>query len=752
MQELIRSDVTSFPYSVAPAQSNFQIDSGALADIWKALWRQKGILVFFIFCGLAAGFLPEFVQTPVYRARTSLQLEGFNDNYLNLRDLSPSSPLVANASAEVYLQNQLKILQSETLARRVADSLHLGADTSAAHGISGFLTQLAGELGLPHHRRLSPEEIRTNRVLKGLTVRSSLQSQILEILYDSPDPVLAARIANAAASEYVAMNREARLKSVVDTTEWLVRETADLKVKVEKSGQELQAYARSSGLLFSLNQTQDTLSEQKAQQLQQALLSAQDDRAIKQSRYEAAKSNPNGLPDLVDEPQLRELQQKLATMRADLAQLQALYTPSHYKVLRLNAEIKDLEETTAKRREVLLGRIKSEFDTSVRVEQLFSSNYVQQTRKIQEQMEKTTRYGILKREFETTQQLYDSMLQKVKEAAVASALRTTNIRIIDPARAPALPYSPNLSLNCAIALAGSVLFGVGLIIVREQTDSSLKHAGDSRTLLNLRELGVIPAANPSDSERRHLRLVAGPPGNSSLDLATWQHGPDLMAESFRATTASILFYTTAPNALRVYVFTSAHAKEGKTTVLSNVGVALAETRRRVLLIDADLRRPRLHEIFDIANDRGLTDLLQDPTEAPDKRSLIGFVHHTHIPGVDVLPSGPGVARIAGLLHSPALPLLLSRLREEYDAVLIDTPPVREFSDARILGRVADSVILVVRAGQTRREDIRASWWQFVEDQTPIHGLILNAVDDHNESSRYSYYGTNRSAKARWTRD
>jgi capsular exopolysaccharide synthesis family protein len=432
-------------------------------------------------------------------------------------------------------------------------------------------------------------------------------------------------------------------------------------------------------------------------------------------------------------------------MKSELAQLKALYTPSHYKVLRLNAEVNELENTIAARRNTVISRIQSQFDTALRLEQLLAHDYMQQTHTIQAQMEKTTRYGILKREFEMTQQLYESMLQKVKEAAVASALRTTNIRVIDPARLPVEPYSPKLTLNCAIGFVGSILFGVALVIVKEQRDSSFRHSGDSRTLLNLRELGVIPAASVPPLRRRRLRLLAGEPDRFSLDLATWQHGPDLMAESFRGTTASILFYTSSAEALRSYVFTSAHAMEGKTTVLSNVGIALVETRRRVLLIDADLRRPRLHEIFDVPNDRGLTDLLQEPTQPVDKRSLAGFVHHTQVTGLDVLPSGPGVARIANVLHSSCLRALLARFRQEYDAVLIDTPPVKEFSDARILGRIADSVILVVRAGRTPLEDVRATWWQFLEDQTPVHGVILNALEAHRDASKYAYYPSDRNA-------
>src|SRR3954469_19296171 len=189
---------------LSPAQGVIESDSGKVSEIWAALSRRKLVLFLAAACGLVGGLVPELVQTPVYRARTSLQLEGFNENYLNLRDLSPNSPLVANASAEAYLQNQLKILQSETLARRVAQGLQLAPERSR-RAPSRLLSRVLERLGVPAQRRLSPEEARTTKVIKGTTVRSSLQSQILEVLFDSPDPALAAMVANAIASEYVAL-------------------------------------------------------------------------------------------------------------------------------------------------------------------------------------------------------------------------------------------------------------------------------------------------------------------------------------------------------------------------------------------------------------------------------------------------------------------------------------------------------------------------------------------------------------------
>ncbi|HLJ50420.1 MAG TPA: polysaccharide biosynthesis tyrosine autokinase [Bryobacteraceae bacterium] len=712
-------------------------DSAGIAEVMRILWRRKYIIAGLALIGVLAGLVPGLILTPTYRARTSLLLEGFNENYLNMRDITPVSPVVANASAEAYLQNQLKILQSETLAKRVIDKLSLKGKPQQP----GWIARLGGMMGLkPAAKSSSPEDDRIRQFLKSLSVRSSLQSQIVEILYDSHDPLVAAEIANTIASEYVTLNRESRWQSVQDATEWLSRQTADLKVKLEQSGQELQDYARSSGLLFTNDPNQGTPSEERMRQMQEALSRAQSDRAAKQSQYETAlNSTPETLPEVLDSAPLRQYQTSLVNMQRELAQLLAVYTPSYYKVQKLQADIANLQTTIAKERQNVMTRVKNEYQSAQRYEQLLSKSYGDQAHKVQEQSDKFTHYNMLKREYESTQQLYDSMLQKVKEAGMASALRATNIRLLDPARPPSDAYSPKNSLNCAIGLFAGLLFGVGLVIVREQSDLSVKRPGETR-LMNLRELGVIPSANEDPTLRGP--VLFGRQSNVPLELVTWHHGPGLLAESFRGALASILFSSGEADPPGVLVFTSVDSMEGKTTVLSNLGIALAETNRRVLLVDADLRRPRLHKVFNVCNDLGLTDLLRsnDPIE---KLPLDGMVRHTEIPRVDLLPSGPGVARVMSLLYSSRLPALLQRFRREYDIVLIDTPPMSTFADARVLGRLSDSVVLIVRSGKTSREQLRAMYLQFLEDQTPVHGAILNDWSGSNAGGRYSSYANER---------
>jgi capsular exopolysaccharide synthesis family protein len=708
-------------------------ESVGVGEVLGALWRRKGAVVCISLIGTLAGLVPGLLKAPVYRARTSMQLEGFNENYLNLRDVTPVSPVVANASAEAYLQNQLKILESETLAKRVAAKIWPGnVPEPPANPTS--LTRLLAPLRLGSRAPLSTEERQVVKLRKALAVRSSLQSQILEILYDSTDPVLAAKVANAAAAEYIAMNREARFQSVQDTTEWLTQETANLKGKLEKSGQELQDYARSSGLLFTTDQ--GTLAQERMRQLQDSLSRAENERASKQSRYQAAmQGSQDSIPEILDNQQMRDYQSALMGLQRQLAELSAVYGPSHYKVKQLAAEISNLTGMMDKTRQNIMDRIQSEFKASENMEGLLSQAYGQQKREVEQQTERQARYEMLRREVATTQQLYDSMLQKVKEAGVASALRATNIRVLDPATPPREPYSPRTSLNCAIGLGLGILLGVGVAVTQEQTDHSVRRPGETRQL-NLREIGVIPSAaeDPTLNPNR-LNLLRHP--SVPLELVTWHHGPSLLAESFRGTLASILFSSGNNPPPRVLALTSVDSMEGKTTVLSNLGIALAETDRRVVLVDADLRRPRLHGVFDVCNDRGLTDILSSGQQLTAD-VLDGLVSHTGIPNLDLIPSGPGAARVTNLLYSKRLGEMLEQLRRKYDIVLVDTPPMSAFSDARVLGRWSDGVILVVRSGKTSRLKIHASAQQFAEDHTPIHGAILNDWRGNTGMGRYGY--------------
>jgi polysaccharide biosynthesis transport protein len=735
--------VTSYtpPQIVQPSA-----DSVGLNELTSALWRGKGRIAAAAILGLLIGQVVSLLTPRTYRARASLQLEGFNNDQF-LREVAPISPSLPNASPENYLQNAVKLLESETLAKRVADRLGPAREDQRSGTGSAVVTQLSKRFSFLWPAQMTPEARRIKDVQKALGVRTSLQSQVIELFYDAPDPDLAARGANVAASEFVSLNREARWQLAQDTTEWLNKQAADLKATLESSNQQLQNFAHSAGLVFAGKQS--TLAEDRMRQTQDALAKAEADRAAKQARYEAATANPGDLTsDALATGSLRQYQADLQNLRRELAQLQTLYTPTNYKVRRVQAQIAETEKSIQNERKDIIGRLRTEYVGAAGLERLLSEAQKSQLRTVEQQMEMERRYDVKKSEIEATQRLYESMLQKVKEAGAASALRTTNVRTIDSASVPSVPYSPNSLLNMAIGFAIGALGGVGLVLAREGSDK-VRRPGES-ILPDVRELGVIPSADDARALDPAARRVIGFRRQArELGLVTRGRETSLLTESFRAALTSILFgagFNDSPRADRlggrVLVVTSVDVMEGKTTILTNLGFAAAERKNRVLLIDADLRRPRVHELLDVPNAWGLSDVLQCSNSADfiNESPLEALVRPTRIPNLWVLPSGPVSAEIPSLLYSTDLSALLQRFRTEFDLILIDTPPMMLYADGRVLGRMSDGVVMVVRANTRSREELRTAYLKLMQDQVPVLGTILNDWKmDPSQTRTYGRY-------------
>jgi succinoglycan biosynthesis transport protein ExoP len=703
-------------------------ESMGLDEIFSRLWQRRFTLLSFAAAGLLLGALVTAFTKPVYRAITTVRLESPTDAYPKLGDVSLFSAPGYSAPSEAYLQNELKILQSESLALRVANQLdqHSAKRPGSARSSSPF-TRLRTYFDRGR-RSPSADDLRIGAVQGALTVRSTLKSEVVEIYFDSSDPERAALGANTVVSEYVAMNREAQSRLAKDTTAWLSTQISDLKTKLDKENQQLKAFAGEAGLLYSANQ--NALTEQRVSEIQDQLTKAQAERAVRQSRYETAVSNPpESLPDAAQSNLLHEYEASLVVAERDLIQFRSMYTPKHYKVIDAESRVAQLQSSIQRERQQIIKRMRAEFDSATRLQRSLEGTYRNQTRKLESQSADAFTYSVLKHELDSTQQLYDSLLQKAKEAGVASALHATSVRLIDLARPPAAPYSPNLPLNGAIGL-GLGLF-LGLITTLIQERSHTLGWIESR-VLKVRELGTIPEAAHDPLLREGIRRAP-----AAIELITW-HTQSLLAESYRSALTSIMFSPGFKRRHCVLAVTSVEPQEGKTTTITNLGIALAETRGRVLLIDGDIRRPGLHKVFGQCNDTGLTTLLNGE-ELIANLKIDELTRPTNVPGLFILPSGPGSDRVSPLLHSARIVQFLARVRQEFDLVLIDTPPTSLFSDARLLGRLSDSVIFVCDTGKTGREALNAACLQFVDDGTSVLGTIRNRSEISRSRQTCGYY-------------
>ena len=714
----------------------------SLMDYWNILLRHRKVLLSFALVGLLGAFVISLAQTPIYRVRTSLEIQG-----TNLLEIKGSNDYIGSyATLESYVETQVKLLQSEYLLEHVIDKLQIQKERPAT-GWRAFASRVQRIFEFSQTSRLPEREKLIQEIERNLTVRTSGNSRLLEVLYESPDPKGAAEFANTLVSQFTELTQEERWKSAQATAEWLTNHLDKMKVQLEASEAQLQDYAHTSGLSFTSEK--ENLAESQLKELQDELSKVQAERIANQAKFEAAKSKPaDSLPEMLDDPTMREYGQKLTELQRQYAELSATLTPEHYKVQRVQAQINELNSVMQKERSNVLRRIGNEYAAALRRERLLSQAHAKQEKVVADQSEKAIHYDTLKRDVDSNRRLYEVMLQRVKETSLAAAMRDSNVLVIDRAKPLPLPYRPSLPTNSAIGLFSGVLLGFGFVLLRERLDHKIQVPGDALTYLNLPELGAIPLAElpttqqvskgfyarhalPSRSKRDQ---VSSP--DECPELATWQHKPSLLAECVRTTLTSILLSGHNGDHPRVVVLTSPCPGDGKTTVASNLSIAMAEIRQKVLLIDGDLRRPRLHEVFGVSNDWGLGDVLRESI-ALETIPITRLVCKTKISGLYLLPGGRDTMTPSTLLYSPRMSGLLSCVRREFDMVLVDAPPVIHLADARVLGRLADGIILVIRAGQTTPESAMFACQRFAEDGTRVLGTILNSWDPKSDG-RYGY--------------
>ena len=740
------------PGAGVPARSQYGVNAyglerfdesdsdGGLVEYWRILRRNKRTILLTSLCGFIIGFAVGIPMTPRFRVKTSLEVLSINEDFMNMKQSNPNTT-VDNSYDTSEEQTQAKLIQSKELISRVLAKLSPGAPPLTAKpkmADSGWRSWLHR----PEPLHLTPRQAELKQAADSLTVRPTSRTRVLELTVDSTNPQLAVDFANTLTQEFMVQNMEARWATTQQTGQWLRRELNDARDKLRSSEDALQRYASGSGLIFTDEST--NVATEKLQQVQQNLSAATAERITRQSRYELAQNAPpDSLGDVLSDASLRETQSKINDLKRQIADVSEVYSPEYTKVRRLQAELDELLPVAERQRTDILTRIKNDFTESSRRENLLLAAYNTQAREVTGQDEKAIQYNILKRDVDSNRQLYDTMLQQMKQASIASAMRASNVRVVDPATLPDSPVSPNFKLNAALGLLAGLVISIAAVTIRERADRTFQQPGDIKLWADITELGVIPSASIARSPSYYAPLVGSgelaEPSERALQttpssLVSWE-SPSLLAEAFRSTLTSVLFMAETANRPKVLVFTSASAADGKTTVCSNLAIAAAEIRMRVLVIDADLRRPRMHSVFDVPNDRGLVDLLRGDSIDADFDHM---VQSTRVPNLSILPAGPATHSASHLLYSPMWGSLLEKFRSEYDMIFVDTPPMLQITDARVAGRLADAVVLVGRSSHTTRDALIAAKERLSEDHIRVLGAVLNNWDP--KRSPGGYYG------------
>jgi polysaccharide biosynthesis transport protein len=716
---------------------------GGVLPLFELLTAHKRLLAVCAILGALAGLLVALAQPPMYKADATVEIQQHPSNYVGIKDAEGSNADMDAASIETYV----RILQSWGVRKRVV--LRLLTERHSLTFRPSWLSRWSSSLGL--HLPLQERAPDYRKVLAvtsaSVKAREAGQSRILEVSCESTDPKMAAVFATDMAEEFIKQNMEARWAAAQQASEFLSGQLEEVRKKLTESQQHLQNYAQSANLLFTSDR--DTVAEQKLKEIQQELSKAQEDRATKQSLYETFNAaGPHNLAEGFDAGDVRAYEAQLSDLQRQLADVSASFTPEHYKVKHIQAQIAEVENTIARERQKVASRIEADFRDAVRKEQLLAEAYGAQMSVVSDQARKSIEYSMLKKEVDANQQLYVGMLQKVKELGISSTMQASNLRVLDTALPPREPYQPQPQKTTLLGLITGLFAGIGLVYFRQSTNRYLKSPGDGPAYLRLPELGVIPCARLDPYPAGRAGMLSGfrkqncalASSIEAVELASWKRKPSLLAESFRTTLTSLLFANGEPSGSRAVVMTSPSAGEGKSTVASNLAIALAEINQRVLLIDADMRKPRLHEIHDVPNTWGLSTLLQETGPLADA-PVEALARKTRIPNLYLLPSGPACESVSQLLFSPRLRVLIERFRKDFDTVLIDTCPLLTFSDARVLGKAADCAILILRARRSKREDATVSLQRLAEDGVPVLGMILNDWDPVKDGAGlcHSYY-------------
>jgi capsular exopolysaccharide synthesis family protein len=739
---------------------------------WRFLRRHVGFLALSAVAGVALGLVATVFQPPLYEAKASLEIQDLNDNFLDMKQVLPVSDTSGQANEYGDIQTQIKILQSQSVLNPVIAKLP-NLEAQAPEKIKPITLWPKRLLGLaPNLYKYLKAE--ATRVSDSLKVRAVGQTRIVELSAESTNPRIAADFLNQLSAEYIEQNIKSRWEMSQRTSQSLAHLLEDAQRNLRNSETALQSYAQSSGLMYTSDNK--NVDDERLSEIQAELSKAQANRMDAQSRYEVAQrhladaepaqENADPVAGAVTSSSLRLYEDKLADLQQQRAQLAVTYTPDYSKMKRLDAQIASLQDSITNEKKSIVRRAQNEYLQASREEALLAQSYAKQSALVSQLGKRAIQYNILQRELDGNRELYDGMLKQVKEATLASAIPSSNVRVLDRAEPPLKPSSPKLPLNCALGLFTGLAGGLMLVFVRDRSDDRMREPGDGLRHIGLPELGVVlqnprgswlfnspekktlMRRSPSRSQLTGIGIAkgyAGTPDRTNGFNSLWSRVRELhpslgsesllVLESFRAVVTSLLLSSPEGTTPRSLVVTSPSSGEGKTTVVANMGLILALMGRRVLLVDGDLRRPRLHNLFALDCKRGLSTLLEDGRLSTEPLSR--YVQSTAIPGLSVLVSGPASVASANLLYSREFPELLARLKREYEFVLIDTPPVLQVADARVIGRQADGVILVVRAGKTARDAASAARQRLDADRTNVLGLILNDWDP--SSSSYGYY-------------
>lgn len=681
-----------------------------LSDYWLLIKRHRGQIFLLTLLVTVLAALAVFQMTPIYRGTAMLQIENIKNRVMTLNDLYSGQ-----RDAVESFNSQVQILRSRTIAERVIRKLNLAQHPAMA---------LRDPKGMSEAEQM---ERLVNRVSGSLTIEPVLRSQIVKVSFDSPDRELAASVANALVDAYVDSDLESRAEMTQKANGWLLGRIESTRTRLAESQQALQRYREQENILDNKGVVLSGTGKQ-FEQVATQLISARMRFAEAEGAYNQVKGHRGepperleSIPAVLKDSTVRQMKSVETEALAKVNEFRGRYAPAHPKMMAAEAELKSARDSLARAIEAVVDGIYREYELARANVNAAASAKAQTQSEIQTISRKESQLSVLQHEVDSNRQLYDNLVNRAKETEATANLQSTAGRLVDPAVPPLSPIKPQKIK----IIGGAALFGlfvsVILIFLRDYLNNTIRSEQDAEHRLRTGVLAVVPLIGKKDGGNNPSSVFLGQPDS-------------VFAESIRGLRTSVLL-SAIDEPHRVVIVTSTVPGEGKTTVAINLAQALGQLKR-VLLVDADMRRPSIGKNLggDVLNSNGLVEFLAG--EAP----LQECIQPTANPNVSVLPAGKRLNSPLELISSQRFADTINLLKESFDVVLIDCPPIKPVSDSLVISRYANAVLYVVKADGAPHQLIGAAIGSLRDVGAPLLGVVLNQMDlqkTHGYGS-YSY--------------
>lgn len=737
--------------------------------------KRKWLIMSLVLVITSLATIQAYREPSIYEGATTIKIEQKAQSILQS---GSGGGIVIGQNDPNFWGTQLKLLQNPTLARQVILTLDLQHNPTffGPQGQSSIFASLkrifsrekivqsptqSGSGAAPineetlKERQLTPEEEAAlepyeDTIAANLVVEPVSQTNLVIIRYRHTDPLLAQKVADTLANVFVQNNVERQEIGTSKATQDLAQEIAKYQEQIKKKQADIFNYAKQYELPLT-DAPASNLRQQRVSTYSSQLLDAENNKRSLQAAYEAAKNSPDPFanPEVQKDERIIHLRQKISDLKDKESALLQKYTPEWPEVQQVQAQIRGLEAELKKAPAEVLSAMKAKADAAAAQLAGLQSAYTRESGLTAQQTKNIIELASMRADFASDQQYLNTLLQKRRELNAVSGTSGTNVSVSNYSRLPHAPVGPYRTRTILIALVLSLIAGIGLAFLLDFLDDTIKSVDDISRYINLPSLALIPAIRSDKPRLRGGQATAVPVDTTALAMVKDVRSP--IAESYRHLRTSLLL-SSAGTQPRTILVTSSQPSEGKTTTAINTAFILAQTGVEVLIIDCDLRRPRLHAHFNMPNARGLTNALSG--EASEIDNLIQTCEQA--PNLKVLTSGPMPPNPAELLGSEEMRKLLKNLSDRFTHVIVDSPPAISFTDASILSTFVDGVILVVHGGRSSRAVVRRAKQQLLDIGANIFGVVLNNVKIESKSNYYysgyysgyyDYYGSDEEAPA-----